>query len=57
VVNCSWYNLWNSVFRCEIRKRKRKGKTEYLVSFDGRSDKNNQWIPEKDIINEKEQDK
>jgi hypothetical protein len=40
-----------------IRKRKRKGKTEYLVSFDGRSDKNNQWIPEKDIINEKEQDK
>jgi hypothetical protein len=39
------------------RKRKRKGKTEYLVSFDGWSDKYNQWIPEKDIINEKEQDK
>lgn len=34
-----------------IRKRKRKEKTEYLVSFDGWSDKYNQWIAEKDIIN------
>jgi hypothetical protein len=34
-----------------IRKRKRTGKNEYLVSFDGYSDKYNQWIPEKHIIN------
>jgi hypothetical protein len=39
------------------RKRKRKGKTEYLVFFDGWSDKYNQWILEKNIVNEKEQDK
>ncbi|KAK3092447.1 hypothetical protein FSP39_002935 [Pinctada imbricata] len=35
----------------KIRKRTRNGKIEYLVKFDGWSDKYNQWIPAEEIKN------
>ncbi len=40
--------LW--IIEKRIRKRKRAGKTEYLVKFEGWTDKFNSWIPVEDVV-------
>ena len=41
----------DDIYRVEkvIRKRKRKGVTEYFVKWKGYQDKFNSWVPERDI--------
>ena len=42
----------SDVYKVEriLKKRKRKGKTEYLVKWDGYSNKYNSWKPEENFV-------